>query len=45
MCRQKTSKRSRDDPKLTLEIDHCYRGVVEIWKNEKGEVVRVGIIR
>jgi hypothetical protein len=45
MCPQKTSRQSRDDPKLTLELDHCYRGVVEIWKDEKGKIVKVTILR
>lgn len=29
----------------TVEFDSCYRGKIEIWKDENGEVVRVSIIR
>lgn len=34
---------SRSD--VTVEYDSCYRGKIEIWKDEKGEVVRMEILR
>lgn len=30
---------------LTVEYDSCYRGKIEIWKDQNGVVVRVNIIR
>ncbi|WP_262480988.1 hypothetical protein [Algoriphagus resistens] len=29
----------------TIEYDSCYRGKIEIWKDENGVVVWMGIIR
>lgn len=30
---------------LCLEIDSCYRGRVEIWRDRNGKIVNVDIIR
>lgn len=54
MCPKNGSKPKADDQTfevsqnldgLTLELDSCYRGRLEIWKDRKGEIVKVDIIR
>ena len=43
MYQKKKSKHKSSD--LTVEYESCYRGKIEIWKDEKGKVVSQKIIR
>lgn len=51
MCQKKQSKRrwaKASTPlslTVTIEYSSCYRGKIEIWKDESGEVVYQTIIR
>lgn len=43
--KEKPSKGSDPLEGCSLEYDFCYRGKIEIWKDENGEVVRMRIVR